>query len=49
MRRWGLCGAAPPCQEDQDHFLDVPYTMLLDAAEEGTTQDVMNQLVHMAG
>lgn len=49
LRRWGLCGAAQPPQEDQDHFLDAPYAALLDAADTGTTQDVVEQLLHMAG
>jgi hypothetical protein len=29
--------------------LDAPYAALLDAADTGTTQDVVEQLLHMAG
>jgi hypothetical protein len=49
LARWGLCGAVAPSQEDQDHFLDAPYAALLDMAETGTSQDVVERLLHMAG
>jgi hypothetical protein len=49
LRRWGLSGGVVPPQEEQDHFLDVLYANLVYVAEGGSTQDVLQQLAHMAG
>jgi hypothetical protein len=49
LRRWGLNQPVPPPQAQQDDFLDVAYDALVYATERGSTQDVVDLLVDMAG